>query len=175
MGVNIHMSLVRDDGILLIPDLYDGRNYEWFDNLQQKGDNELYDKLPIKYGIPENVPPHILEDYNSGDYYEFHYLQSQEYILWFNKYRPDIDAGWITTYDKWRYENKGEIPELCHYLPTDANLHDMQFIEVQNPYNIDSYIMTIISNWWETHKHMINGENHNDPPHKVYLVYYFDC
>lgn len=52
------------------------------------------------------------------------YVNAQTYLQWFQLYRPDIDATWISTYDKWLYEKKGIKPQKITKLPKDANATD---------------------------------------------------
>lgn len=171
MGVDIHMALVRNDGKILIKDVYDGRNSEWFSNLQRNGLNDEYYSLPDKPGIPEFAPAFIKEDYEGAPqngYYGFAYMSFQDYAKWYEEYKPQFDAGWVSTYDKWRMEKKGYIPEdVLHYFPEDANPVDLHFIEFTNPYDPNTCVINAV------YKYFL--ENEEDYPCQAYLIYYFDC
>ena len=78
-------------------------------------------------------------------YFDFRAIKVNDYINWFRKYRPDKDAGWVSTYDKWRIENKGYIPEdIDHYLDPEANPADMHFIEIEKKYDCAKWLYDYI-------------------------------
>ena len=170
MGVDIHMKLIDKYGTVLIDSLYDGRNSEWFDNLMNRGYDEEYDELPRMIGIPEVADDETAKAYskeNHGFYYGFSYIKTTDFIDWFNKYRPDISAGWVKTYDKWAYEHKGIIPnDVSRYLSEDNIIEDMHFIEIVNPYDPNRSVLDRLyeydKNWQIDLKDTI-------------IVYYFDC
>lgn len=163
MGVDIHTFIVnKDDGSIIKKDLYEGRNSEWFQDLQGRGYKFEYDELPTYIGIPEVITDgEIKEDYDTDFLFGFNYITIKDFCDWFVKYRPDKDAGWITTYDKWRVENKGYYPEdnLKYYLDKDDRIEDMHFVEVVDKYDPSAYIYNQIKD--------LNDED--------YFVYYFDC
>lgn len=171
MGVDIHMSLIRDDGKVLMKDVYDGRNSEWFNNLQDRGWDDEYSKLPYASGIPEFAPEFIKKDYAQEPgygYYGFAHMNYQDYADWYAKYKPQLSAGWMSTYDKWRMENKAYVPEdVLHYIPEDANPADLHFVEFVNPYDPNTYVIERVDAYLAKHD--------EDNKHQVYLVYYFDC
>ena len=85
-----------------------------------------------------------------------------KFLDWFEHTRPDIDAGWVSTYDKWLYETKGIVPDLSHYLEEDANPYDYHFIEVVNPWDSSAWLYNFI-------------KNQSNAAPEDYIVYYFDC
>lgn len=46
MGTDIHMSIVTRDGKFRHRNIFDGRNSEWFGNLQNRGWNSVYNERP---------------------------------------------------------------------------------------------------------------------------------
>ena len=140
MGVDIHMHIVKD-GKIVLKDIYEGRNGEWFDNIDPSSyftHNDNYIKFPSYLGISEQAPS--TDEFNekkldSLGYYHFSFVNVGEFRKWFEEYRPDIDAGWVNTYTKWRIENKGYIPdEVQRYLYEEDIIADMHFIEYTNEY-----------------------------------------
>ena len=143
MGMDIHMALVKNNEYVK-EDIFDGRNSDWFNNMAGNGWDDVYDKLPMNYGLSEQTPAEYEEKYKDWCF-NYRYINVKDFKEWFQKYRPDIDAGWVSTYDKWRIEKKGYIPEdIFHYLPEDANLADMHFIEVINQYDCSAWLFTYL-------------------------------
>lgn len=140
MGVDIHMNIVKNKEVIA-KDIFDGRNSEWFNNLQGDGWANEYDHLPANYGFSDQTPDDIKEYYNKDWYYGFNSVNVGKFKKWFKKYRPDLEAGWASTYDKWRMENKGYIPEdLPIALDKDMNPADMHFIEYENLYDCSRWL-----------------------------------
>ena len=165
MGVDINMSIVSKEGEYRAKDIYDGRDSEWFDNITGDYHSEFYEHFPMYRGIPEHVPDEIKRDYSDNSdfsYYDFCYVNVGEFLDWFEHTRPDIDAGWVSTYDKWLYETKGIVPDLLHYLEEDANPYDYHFIEVVNPWDSSAWLYNFI-------------KNQSNAAPEDYIVYYFDC
>ena len=159
MGMDIMLNIVQD-GEQIKENLFDGRNYNWFEKLQSNGCDEIDEFLPVHRGLPSQVPQDYKEMEESDErYIEFYYMNVKEFKIWFAQYRPDLDAGWITTYEKWLYETKNIIPELSHYLPTDAVIEDWHFIEVEDEYNNFLWLYNILTD-----------ENISD---NADIVYYF--
>lgn len=130
MGMDMIMNIHKGKDIIA-EDIFPGRNREWFCNLRGDG-SDIYDKLPLYYDIPDDCPPvfkDTFEEEGSGNY-SFRWMKVDEFQNWYEKTRPDIDAGWVHTYDKWLYEKKGVKPyEVYKYLPDDVDKEDMHFIE----------------------------------------------
>lgn len=133
MGKDIKMFIVHK-GRVIAEDFYKGRNQEWFNNIGDNGWNDLYDELYRNYGISDQAPADLKEKYTQEKgYYDFFHIKVQDFIDWFTDYRPFKDATWMTTYDKWQYDNRGIIPEIKHFLNKDDILADMHFVEVIDP------------------------------------------
>lgn len=165
MGVDIHMSIISKEGEYRYQDIYDGRNTEWFDNITGDYHSEFYEGFPVCQGLPEKIPSEIAKAYDirgGACYYDFCYVNVGEFKYWFEHTRPDVDAGWVSTYDKWLYETKDIVPELSHYLEEDANPYDYHFIEVTNPWDSSAWL----------YNYIISRENIKL---EDYIVYYFDC
>lgn len=161
MGMDIHLFIVKDKEYLG-KEIFDGRNSEWFHNMMQKGWNEVYDHLPVKYEVSEQAPNEIDEQKLAEDlYFGFRTVNVGDYRNWFIKYKPNKDAGWVSTYDKWRIENQGYIIEdIPHYLSSDDNINDMHFIEVENHYDCSKWLFEYL-------------EEHNIP-NDADITYWFD-
>lgn len=141
MGMDCYMSIVKD-GKFIAKDIFDGRNTEWFNNLQDAGWSYEYHNLPIVFGHSSKAPQEWKDSYTAEKgYFGFYHFLVKYFKEWFEKYRPDRDAGWVSTYDKWRIENKGYIPDdVPHYLPEDARMEDMHFVEFANPYDCSVWL-----------------------------------
>jgi len=165
LGVDIHIHIVENNKIIK-KDIFDGRNYDWFDKLQG-GYNELqreYNYLKISQGFSTQTPKSIIEKYSEKFYYGHRHIKVKDFNEWFIKYRPDLDAGWVTTYDKWLIERKGvSISEIEYYkeLPEDANINDMHFIEFECPYDCSKWL----------YEYLIN----NNIDENADIIYCFDC
>lgn len=156
------MHIVKD-GEIIAEDIYDGRNSEWFRNLQRNGNSDLYDSLPLGYGIPKECPKSIEEDYSTNDYYYgFHYIKVQDYINWYRTQSPELEAGWVSRYDAWQLSIGREIipDEYYHRLPEDCNENDWIFMSWTNPYCQDTWLFEYLCD--------------NKIATDAYLIYYFD-
>ena len=165
MGMDIHMNIVDKDGNYIEKDIYEGRNSDWFSNLRGDGWDDEYDHLPSYMGIPEKSPEDMREKFDkpaSGGYFGFYYMTVKAFKNWFDSYRPDLKAGWATTYDKWRIEKKHYVPaELPIYVPEDAtDKEHMHFVEYIDYYENSRWL----------YKHLKEGNIPND----AYITYYFD-
>lgn len=162
MGVDIHLNIIKETEIIA-ENIYDGRNSEWFNNLQLRGNSDVYDTFPAKYGIPEICPDEIRKDFDERDYYGFHYLAVREYIDWYIKQSPDLEAGWVSRYDAWQMEigRNFEPYEYYHRLPEDANLNDWAFKQWTKPYCNETWLYNYLID---------NKINRN-----AIIIYYFDC
>lgn len=139
MGKDIHMHIVMDKKILE-KEIFDGRSSEWFSNLSGDGWDNEYDHLPVDYHW-NDAPEELLEEYREDCYFDFRSIKVEWFKDWFKKYRPDRQAGWVTTYEKWRIEKKGYVPEdVKHYLDEDDDIRDMHFIEFENPYDCSAWL-----------------------------------
>lgn len=164
MGVDITVSIVSSNGEMKHYDIYKGRNSEWFNQLQGRGYDtyNIYGSLPVWSGIPENAPKIIQEAYASNNYFSFNYISVKEYIEWFDEARPDVDAVWLTTYERWLYYKKGIYPEDApHNLPEDANLDDYFFVEVEDKNESGGWLYDFCKD--------------NELADDDIIVYYFDC
>ena len=163
MGVDIHMYIVKDKEIIA-DNIFDGRNSEWFNNLMQRGNDDEYDYLPVKWNISPMAPDILETEYKEEDgYYGFRYMKVEDFMKWFDKYRPDKDAGWVTAYDKWAYKNKHYYVEPLHYFPSseEINPNDLHFIEVINYYDCSRWLYKYIKE--------------NNIPMDADITYWFDC
>lgn len=170
MGVDIHLYIAQKNKPS--EEVFHGlRNGEWFDNICGNGSQPEYDELPSVQGLSPLVDDTIRkETYNDEQtkyqdfYYNFYYINVGEFKKWFEKYRPDIDAGWVTTYDKWRIEkNKITYPDfyLSHFMIEDVNPKDQHFIEYTNRYDLSRQLYDILIS--------------KKIPDDADLTYYFDC
>lgn len=160
MGTDIHFfAIKKDTGEMLGRDLYEGRNYEWFDKLSGNTRETEYDYLDSHYDLPDVCAEEIVKEYE--DCYGGRHITASEFIKWYENYKPYSDAGWVTVRDSWLYYNKGIVPDLYHNLPDDYPVENYKFIE--------------ITNVWEPSNKIYNWICENCVfPHKVELVWFFD-
>ena len=163
MAADIHLSIISKEGKYRCRDIYDGRDSEWFDNLRGNYTNESYQNFPRRCGTPLVIPDDIkkAEEGEEG-YYDFFHVNVGEFLEWFPEARPDIDAGWVSTYDKWLYERKNVIPELNRFLGEEDNPYDFHFIEVENPWDSSRWLYDYII-------------ERKDITVDDFIVFYFDC
>ena len=162
MAVDIHMHIVENYQIIK-EDIFDGRNYEWFNDITLK-DKDIYKKLNIKAGFSPKTPKNLIEYISKLDYYDFYYFKVGDFLDWFTGYRPDLDAGWVHTYTKWKMEQYDYIPgedEFYHYLDKEHIPEDMHFVTIANKYDC---------NYW-LFEYLIK----NNISHTADITYYFDC
>jgi hypothetical protein len=162
MGVDLHMSIFKNKECIA-EDIFKGRNSTWFNNIMGKGNDEIYDSFPLKYGDSNETSEEWVRLHKDpGSYFGHHYINVKEFKDWFLKYRPDEDAGWVTTYEKWAYENKGIEPEyLKKELCKDDVIEDMHFIVVTNKYDCSAWLYCYLED--------------NDIPDDAVVQYCFDC
>lgn len=165
MGMDIHMNIVYN-GEVIAKDIFDGRNTNWFLNLQGCDNDFGYSYLPTVVGVsPQATEEHYKAYENRIDntYFGFYYIKVKDFLKWFIKYRPDLEAGWVSTYDKWLVERKHaklDDIEIYTYLPDDVNLNDMHFIEVEKEYENSDWL----------YHYLID----NKIPEDADINYYFD-
>ena len=147
MGVDIHMFICRK-GEILGDDIFDGRNSEWFNNLQHQGWGSVYDHLSIKGDFSKDVPEDLRERFNDpGTFYGHHNILVKDFAKWFKKYRPDLDAGWFSTYDRWRMICKGWVPDpdyVKHELEEGDNPVDYEFVEFEDEYDCSRWLYNYV-------------------------------
>ena len=147
MGVDIHMYIVKNKNIIK-ENVFDGRNSEWFNNIQGDGNSDEYDHFPIyKYGVSEQAPDELIKEANEDYYYGHRTVKVSDFKQWFNKYRPDKQASWVTTYDKWRIENKGFTPDDFDYkfqLNKDDVIEDWHFVEWIDRYDCSAWLYNFL-------------------------------
>ena len=168
MGMDIHIHVIRGTEVVR-EDIFDGRNSEWFNNLMGRGDDDEYDYLPVSYGLPD-VKPEVVDGYtlsemkeNKDGYFGFRYISVKDFKKWFDAYRPDKKAGWVTTYEKWQWEKQGVEPrDPRRYLDKDDIIEDMHFIEFDKTYDCSKWLYEYII------KNSIIWDN-------SYIIYWFDC
>lgn len=114
MGRDIHMFIVGREGIIK-SNIYDGKNQTWFNNISGQEEDLVYHNLPIIFGDSPFMPSILKVRYSRNrGYYDHYHFKIKHFVNWFEEYHPDKDAGWVTTYDKWQYENM-KIRPLCVY------------------------------------------------------------
>ena len=166
MGVDITMSIIRGNEYIK-ENIFDGRNSEWFNNLEGRGWDDEYDHLLTDYGIPDEVPNKIKDHFDNKidyGYYDFHYITVFEFKKWFKTYRPDLKAGWVSTYDKWKWEHKHIAPkDPKHYLDEDDDLRDIHFIEYDDKYECSGWLYDYLI------------DNKKEIEDTDIIIYYFDA
>ena len=152
-------------------DIFEGRNSEWFQNLLGHGYDDEYDHLHLTWGFPD-VKPEVIEGHKTDEYKEnkdgyfgFNHILVDDFLKWFEKYRPDLKAGWCSTYDKWRIEKKGYIPD---YLPREIeskdDLVDAHFVEYIDKYECSRWLYNYLS------EEMLKGDINEDD----IIMFWFD-
>jgi hypothetical protein len=121
--------------------------------MQDNAENELYRYLSIHSGISPQADEEIsvADQPEPGDkycyYFGFNYFNVGEFRKWYYKYEPQVIAGWVSTYDKWRIE-KGKwhpAPEdLSKFMLENVERDDQYFIECTNYYDPASMLMNIL-------------------------------
>lgn len=140
---------------------FGGRNSEWFRSLQDEGD-DVYDSLNIKYGVSPYLNDEIKKESDEFGYFGFHHVNVGEFRSWYFHHRPNITAGWVTTYEKWRYEKQGIVPsDPSPILDTNIPFEDQHFIELPNYDDCSEWLYHYIED--------------NRIPESADITYWFDC
>lgn len=162
MGKDMTMHIVDKDYNLLTTDekykygIYDGRNSEWFSNLEGDGFDNEYDYLPIEnfhwrdeiFVKNESLRPYMDKD-NNG-YFNFRTMRVGKFKEWFEKYRPDLDAGWVTQYDKWAFERKSiDIEDRVRRYPSKEEIEGdaLVFIEYEKKYENSVWLYNFVKDY----------------------------
>ena len=141
MGMDIHIYLAKE-GEKTKEIEFGGRNSEWFDNMMgDRGYDDCYDYLDLHYELSPFTDKEIVEQAEEWEYFSPRYVRVDAFKYWFEKYRPHISAGWVSTYDMWRIKNKGYIPEDMN-IAMDPNkpAEDQHFVEVVNIYDCSLWL-----------------------------------
>ena len=164
MGMDIWVHVVNKNGEYVKKDLFDGRNRTWFCKINDEEDEYEYVKWIYNYDA-DFVPADIKEIFNSKEYtgfYGFKAVKVADLLNWYDKYRPDVDAGWIRRYDRWKWENKTIAPEYISYY-FDDSMDYIDWIWTENLPKKDDCIKVIID---EIDNNQVNP---ND-----FVIIYFD-
>lgn len=160
MGTDIHVMVVKD-GAFVIPEMDMARNYTWFGKIQHENDEYTY--LNWQYNLENDaIPPEVRKDIDNGCW-GFKFCNVAEFVNWFEKYKPDLDAGWIRKREAWLLDNKGVIPYDYEYeLPENCVIEDWEFREFPASGDFAEDIITEIKS-----RPFLDREH-------SYLVFYFD-
>lgn len=166
MGVDIHLSVVSN-GKYIIESCFDGRNYRWFDKINNNEDEYAF--LDWIYDMSNIcLPRSVLDKIDSGYYYGFKYISISELLKWFDTYAPNITAGWVRKIDAWKHRTK-HMPinedDVYPYLDDNAIIQDWEFIEFESSDDCMEYVITQI-------RELIPDNLDTD---NSYLVVCFDC
>lgn len=177
MGVDITMSIIKNKEYLG-KDIFDGRDSEWFGNINDHYTDDRYADFPAQHGIPQfrdfptvagtpqktdEVPEDMARDFCENKwYYGWHYMTVAEFKVWYDKRKPYLDAGWVTKREAWLYNICGIEPEEPQYRLYKENIpEDMVFLQIENRYEGSSWLYNYLMD--------------NHIPNDAYIVYCFDC
>jgi hypothetical protein len=171
MGKDITMHII--DGVdVIASDIFSGRNSEWFENITgNRWGRFEYKHFPAVCGIPEEVPEFIAKLYNREGpwedfcYFDFHYIKVKDFIEWFDKYKPNLYAGWVSKWQKWMSENKGyemDQNDLKSDLFADDVPENYVFTEIIDDHDCSAWLYNYIF------------DNKIDKIENSTVVYYFD-
>lgn len=140
MGMDIHMSIVKDNKIVA-EDIFDGRNSEWFRNMQGEGNDIEYEYLPLCFGVSPQAPEVLKNEYNEEYMFKQIYISVEKFKDWFSKYKPHLEAGWVRVYDKWAWDNKGiRFEEVRYTIPEGENPCEWCFVEYEKEYDCSHWL-----------------------------------
>lgn len=164
MGMDIWIHVVNKNGKYVKKDLFDGRNRTWFCKINDEEDEYAYVNWIYDYNA-DFVPADIKKIFNSEEYtgyFGFKAVKVADLLKWYEKYRPDLDAGWIRKYDKWQLTVKGIVPEVVyHYFDNDMNTNDWEWTEYIP--KADDFIKEVIK---ELHDNKVKSDD--------FVIIYFD-
>ena len=171
MGKDITMHIIKGTDVIA-SDIYSGRNSEWFENISENRWGRFeYDYFPAIAGVPEEAPEFITKLYNKDNnwedfgYFDFHYVRVDAFIAWFNKYKPNVYAGWVSKWHQWMSENKGyeiTVNDLKTELLKDDVPENYVFIQITDNYDSSAWLYDYII------------DNKIDKIKDAIIVYYFD-
>lgn len=159
MGMDIHIYLSKKDGGTNEIE-FGGRNSIWFNNLMIQED-DAYNHFEPHHGVSPYLDEKIKKESEDRWYFEHHYISVGDFKEWFTKYKPNKDAGWVTTYDAWRIENQGYIPyDISHTMLEDVKIEDQHFVEIPNREDCSDWL----------YNYLINVK----APDDAHITYWFD-
>lgn len=168
MGEDIHLNIIKTNGEIRYNEIFSGRNYRWFDNLQGCGYDDEYSYLHDaclnfdEITADAALERHYIESKELG-YYGFHCVTIGDFIKWAETYKPWIKAGWVNSYDLWRINNKKYVPEEVQTrLTAEDCTADMHFTEYTDWYDCSKWLLEFI-------------KEKADIKESDYIIYYFDC
>ena len=125
MGMDIWIHVADKDGNFVKEDLWDGRNSNWFNKIIHEDDE--YEFVHWIYNdqadfVPDEIKKNFDDSEENFGYFGFKAVKVADLLNWYDRYRPDVDAGYIRKYDKWKWENKGIAPNnIYHYYDEDMS------------------------------------------------------
>ena len=163
MGMDIHMSIVKD-GKILFDNIYDGRDTAWFQNLMGRGCKWEYNHLKTKYGLSKQSP----EDQNRLEkegYFGFNHVKVSDFMEWYYAYKPYLDAGWVTKRTEWLVQNKGYI--------LDSDSYDVHYSLNEIDGDTSDYVFTEFT-IYESSRSIKKFIAEHEVPYDADICYYFD-
>lgn len=166
MGLDMSAVVIKADGYRFNDKEYIGgaRNSSMFLDIQHE--EGVYENLPVfKKYFDENIikDKEFLKQYNDDWTFGHTMIKIDDLYKFCEKYHPERDAFWMTTYDKWLYENHRINPseyDFSHYLEESDVIEDMHFVEVEK--------------WWEVFSYLVKQFKKDKVPKNAYLCYCFD-
>lgn len=159
MGVDITIKVYSRDKDFKGEIDFGGRCSEWFNDLQNKGHVS-----EIAYEYLDDYKSYDVEDWDK-EYKEYGYggfrVSAEDYVEWYNLYKPYLKAGWVSKYDAWLLHNKNipfNLLEVYHNLP-EENSENYEWIEYEDEYECGGWLVRELAAFEPTD----------------YLIIYFDC
>lgn len=163
--VNIKMNIVKN-GEFIKRDIFTEKNPDWFNQIMGRDESFPFNTFPKHYGISPMLPTEItMEGLRKEGYYNFFFINVERYVTWYERYKPQVHAGWVTSYMKWLIETKHYIPnlkeELVPAFPQDSHSCDMKFIEYIDEDDCFKWLYDYVLD--------------NHIPFDADIVYWFNC
>ena len=171
METKMHMYLATTEKGIISEELYKGHCSEWIDTFRGCGSRVEYDILKDYCKSHWGNFPECKFTKKENVYFGHHAITVKDYIDWYHKYKPYLDAGWVRKYDAWCYNHKGIIPELIyHHLPA-CPIEDVEWIEINDNNCPDTYIYKKICEFLNNNYDFVFKDQ---IPEDLYLIWCFN-
>ena len=167
METKMHMYLATTEKGIISEELYKGHCSEWIDTFRGCGSRVEYDILKDYCKSHWGDFPECKFTKKENVYFCHHAITVKDYIDWYQKYKPYLDAGWVRKYDAWCYNHKGIIPELIEHHWPSYPVEDVEWIEINDSNCLDTYIYKKICGF-------LNDNYKNQIPEDLYLIWCFN-
>ena len=176
MGMDIHVHIVDKDGGYIAKEIWDGRNRAWFAKINQEEDEWDFVNWIYNYDakfVPADIKKIFHSDEYSG-YFGFKAVKVEDFVNWFEHYKPNITAGWMRKYDAWAMVHKHETPDYVSKYWDADEMDSNDWVFVENIPTADEYVKDIINTINDYSRLLKDNSCWDGDWVEAYIIFYFD-